>query len=181
MESAETNYAICLLKPDLDSGVKGVVRFTQPEGGKTRVQAEITGLKPGTHGFHVHQFGKNALFNLSFSSYAVFVRNAGNLIEGCKTAGPHFNPFKKTHGGPDDEERHVGDMGNVVAGEDGVAKIDYEDALIQLSGPHSIAGRSVVVHADPDDLGRGGHDDSKTTGHAGARVACGEIGISGPF
>ena len=58
MESKSANYAICLLKPDLDSGVKGVVRFTQVEGEKTRVQAEVTGLKPGTHGFHVHEFGK---------------------------------------------------------------------------------------------------------------------------
>ena len=149
------------MKPDNNSGVKGVVKFVQPSGGKTRVVAEITGLPEGDHGFHVHQFG--------------------NLIEGCKTAGPHFNPHGKDHGGPNDEERHVGDMGNVTAGSDGVAKIDYEDALISLSGENSIIGRAVVVHADPDDLGKGGHDDSKTTGHAGARLACGEIGLSGPF
>lgn len=33
------------------------------------------------------------------------------------------------------------------------------------------------VHADPDDLGKGGFEDSKTTGHAGGRLACGVIGI----
>ena len=32
-----------------------------------------------------------------------------------------------------------------------------------------------MVHADPDDLGKGGHELSLTTGNAGARVACGEI------
>lgn len=36
----------------------------------------------------------------------------------------------------------------------------------------------MVIHADEDDLGKGTHDDSKTTGHAGARLACGVVGIS---
>ena len=87
------------------------------------------------------------------------------------TAGPHFNPFNRTHGGMSDAERHVGDMGNVTS-KGGEAVYDEVDklGLIQLSGSTSIVGRSVVVHADPDDLGRGGKDDSKTTGHAGARV-----------
>ncbi len=50
--------------------------------------------------------------------------------------------------------------------------------MIKLTGDHSIIGRSVVVHVDPDDFGRGGHSDSKTTGHAGPRVGCGIIGIA---
>ena len=50
-----------------------------------------------------------------------------------------------------------------------------------LYGEHSIIGRSMVCHADPDDLGKGGHELSLTTGNAGARVACGVIGLSGPF
>ena len=158
---ASSSYALCIMRPDGGSGVKGVVKFIQPAGGKTRVLAEITGLSPGEHGFHVHQYG--------------------NLIKGCITAGPHFNPHGKDHGGPDSEERHIGDMGNVVAGEDGVAKIDYEDAQIELTGEYSIIGRAVVCHADPDDLGKGGFDDSLKTGHAGARLACGTIGLSGPF
>ena len=45
-----------------------------------------------------------------------------------------------------------------------------ELGLIQLSGATSIIGRAIVVHADEDDLGKGGKEDSKTTGHAGARV-----------
>ena len=106
---------------------------------------------------------------------------AGNLIEGCKTAGPHFNPAGVVHGGPDTEVRHVGDMGNITAGDDGVAHYDYEDRLIQLSGAESVIGRSVVCHAKVDDLGMGGDEESTKTGNAGARVACGVIGISGPF
>ena len=108
----------------------------------------------------------------------------GNLTEGCKTAGPHFNPNGKTHGGPGKETRHVGDMGNIVAGEDGVGKYDAEDDEAALSGANSIIGRSCVCHAGVDDLGEGVGEkeaESKKTGNAGARLACGTIGISGPF
>ena len=108
----------------------------------------------------------------------------GNLIEGCKTAGPHFNPFGKTHGGPGKEERHVGDLGNIEAGEDGTAKYDREDEQVALEGIASVIGRSCVVHAGVDDLGEGVGEkeaESKKTGNAGARVACGTIGLSAAF
>merc|ERR1711911_143674 len=74
--------------------------------------------------------------------------------------------------------RHVGDLGNITATDSGVATVDINDSLIQLSGENSIIGRTVVVHADPDDLGKGGVPLSLTTGNAGARVACGVIGIA---
>ncbi|RXH76124.1 hypothetical protein DVH24_019012 [Malus domestica] len=85
--------------------------------------------------------------------------------------------FPTEHGAPSDKERHAGDLGNIVAGPDGVAEVSLQDWQIPLSGPNSILGRAVVVHADPDDLGKGGHELSKTTGNAGARVGCGIIGL----
>ena len=143
---SQTLHAICLIDSKDNTGVSGVVRFTQ-NGDKTTITATVKGLKKGKHGIHVHQYG--------------------DLTEGCKTAGPHFNPAGRTHGGPADEERHVGDLGNIES--DGVNDSTFElvDHLVSLSGPNSVVGRSVVVHADEDDLGRGGFDDSKTTGHAG--------------
>ncbi|CAI5958810.1 unnamed protein product [Closterium sp. NIES-64] len=133
-------------------GVNGTVTFEQLESGSTVVNGKITGLKPGLHGFHVHALG--------------------DTTNGCMSTGPHFNPANKTHGAPEDEERHAGDLGNVVADEAGVAEFTITDSQIPLSGPNSIIGRAVVVHADIDDLGKGGHELSKTTGNAGGRLAC---------
>ncbi|XP_046635759.1 superoxide dismutase [Cu-Zn]-like [Daphnia pulicaria] len=145
--------AVCVL---LGETVKGVLHFDQ-QGDVVNVKGEVTGLTPGDHGFHVHEFG--------------------DYTNGCMSAGPHFNPTAVEHGGPTDEVRHVGDLGNVVANESGVATVDIKDCLLSLSGVNGIIGRTVVVHADPDDFGKGGHELSKVTGNAGARVACGIIGI----
>ena len=79
------------------------------------------------------------------------------MIEGCKTASPHYNPFNKDHAGPNDKIRHVGDYGNIVmvAGATEATLIFTSD-LIKLKGKTSVIGRSFVLHADEDDLGRGG-------------------------
>ena len=100
------------------------------------------------------------------------------MTEGCKTAGPHFNPFGKTHGGPGKQIRHEGDLGNVIANEEGVACNVIEDECVMIYGKHTVCGRSFVVHAKNDDLGEGGDEESLKTGNAGGRQACGVIGIS---
>jgi len=149
--------AVAVLKGD--STVAGVVRFEQ-QGSKVLVTGTVKGLTPGKHGIHVHEFGDST--------------------DGCTSAGAHFNPHGKEHGAPQDANRHVGDLGNLEADASGVAQVKIEDSLISLTGDLSIIGRSLVVHADPDDLGKGGHELSKTTGNAGARAACGVIGRAKP-
>lgn len=88
------------------------------------------------------------------------------------------NPHNKTHGAPSDSERHVGDLGNFKTDAQGNAEGTVSDKFIKLIGPESVLGRTVVVHAGTDDLGKGENEESKKTGNAGARPACGVIGIS---
>lgn len=150
--------AVCVLKSK-DDTVNGTLIFTQAEGDKpTKVEGEVTGLTPGLHGFHIHEFG--------------------DTTNGCVSAGPHFNPAGKTHGGPEDAIRHAGDLGNIKAGDDGIAKVTITDVQIPLIGASSVIGRSLVVHEKADDLGKGGDEESKKTGNAGGRIACGIIGIT---
>ena len=65
---------------------------------------------------------------------------AGNLTDGCASAGPHFNPVNQTHGAPTDDVRHVGDLGNIESDESGYAYFTQWDHLIALDGPNNIVG-----------------------------------------
>ncbi|MCY5962206.1 superoxide dismutase family protein, partial [Salmonella enterica subsp. enterica serovar 1,4,[5],12:i:-] len=119
--------------------VSGTVYFDQDAPtSEVKVTGEVKGLTQGLHGFHIHEFGDNT--------------------NGCTSAGPHFNPENKEHGGPTDAVRHAGYLGNITAESNGVAKVNISDKMISLCGPMSIIGRTIVVHADPDDLGKGGHE-----------------------
>ena len=102
----------------------------------------------------------------------------GDFTEGFISAGGIFNPFGRNHGAPDDEERMVGDLGNIDADADGVANVNVEDRQVKLIGPHSIIGRCLLVKSSEDDLGRGGHEYSLSTGNSGSRIAGGVVGIA---
>lgn len=144
--------AVCILHPTEGSETSGIVKFTQtPEG--IKIVAEVKELTPGKHGFHIHEFGDCS------------------RLDG-KSAGGHFNPDDKKHGAPDGSERHVGDLGNLIANEDGKAHYEWTDNYISFTGLNSIMGRAIIVHAGEDDL------TSQPTGNAGARLACGVIGLA---
>ncbi|XP_077253187.1 copper/zinc superoxide dismutase 2 [Tasmannia lanceolata] len=153
---AEAKKAVAVLKGN--SQVEGVVTLLQEDGGPTTVKVRVTGLTPGLHGFHLHEYG--------------------DTTNGCISTGPHFNPKKLTHGAPEDEVRHAGDLGNIVANSDGIAEATIVDIQIPLSGPNGVIGRAFVVHELEDDLGKGGHELSLSTGNAGGRLACGVVGLT---
>jgi superoxide dismutase, Cu-Zn family len=144
--------AVAVLQPTKGNSVRGTVTYEAVENG-VRVVADVSGLTPGKHGFHIHEFGDCS-------------------ADDGSSAGGHFNPGGEKHGAPTAEMRHAGDMGNIEADKDGHAKLDYVDRTMSLSGDHSILGHAVIVHEKEDDL------KTQPTGNAGARVACGVIGIA---
>jgi Cu-Zn family superoxide dismutase len=150
--STDLLSAVCILHPTEGNEVSGIVTFTKTDGG-IKIVANLEGLTPGKHGFHIHEFGDCS------------------RLDG-KSAGGHFNPDDNKHGSPNSEERHVGDLGNLLADEKGKAYYEMIDSYISFSGPHSIIGRAIIVHAGEDDL------TSQPTGAAGARLACGVIGLA---
>jgi superoxide dismutase, Cu-Zn family len=144
--------ALAILQPTAGNKVAGVVTFTKvPDG--IKVVADVAGLTPGPHGFHVHQYGDCTTPN-------------------GDSAGGHFNPEGMAHGGPTSQERHVGDLGNIIADKEGKAHLEWTDKLLSFEGRDSIIGRGLIVHGMADDLV------SQPVGNAGPRVACGVIGIS---
>lgn len=82
--------------------------------------------------------------DFDFSTY-FRIPNGKFLSPGCTSAGPHFNPDNRTHGAPDDEERHAGDLGNICADPEGVAEFEIRDKILSLCGPMSVIGRSLVA------------------------------------
>lgn len=141
--------ATAVLNPTEGNEVSGRVAFARTDKG-ILVIAEVHGLTPGKHGFHIHEYGDCSAPDAS-------------------SAGGHYNPTKQPHGSPEDENHHVGDLGNLVADENGDAYYEQYNTILTLDGDESIIGKSVIVHADADDLV------SQPTGNAGGRVACGVI------
>lgn len=152
--TASVEHAVAVLVPIGGSGVQGVIHFDR-HGKELLITGKISGLKPGKHGFHVHEFG--------------------DLTDTHKgeSAGGHFNPQGAPHGRPSDPKRHVGDFGNLEANPQGVAVVHLTDTVATLDGPHAILGRALVVHAGEDKF-------TQPVGDAGARVAFGIIGVAAP-
>ena len=142
---------ISVLVAGNNSGVSGTVTFTEVKGG-VHVVAHVEGLTPGKHGFHIHEKGDLSKADLT-------------------STGGHYNPQGHDHAGPMSKMRHVGDLGNLEADANGVAKLDAVFKGVFMRGKNSIIGRGLIIHAGEDDL------TSQPTGAAGSRVAGGVIGL----
>ena len=131
----------------------GTATLSEQKGG-VKVKLDVSGLPPGQHGFHIHETG--ACTPPDF-----------------KSAGGHFNPFKKHHGQENPAGKHAGDFPNLEVKEDGTAQATVIATGATLKkGPASLlkaGGTAIVIHADPDDY------KSDPAGNAGNRVACGVI------
>ena len=129
--------------------IKGEVLVSDYRQG-VKIKAHFTKLPPGKHGFHIHR--------------------AGDLRgEGCMGLCEHYDIGHHTHGGPSNKERHTGDLGNIEVHQN-------KEYYIKGITVKDLWGRSIIVHEDEDDLGKGGFEDSKTTGHSGKRMGCAIFG-----
>jgi Cu-Zn family superoxide dismutase len=145
--------AVAKMESRSDSNVKGTILITQDHEHHVTLQIDLTGFPPNsTHAFHIHA-------------------NGDCSDPGAASAGPHFNPAGARHGGPDHEDRHAGDMGNLESDEKGEVHTQRTNMLVTLEEnvPHSAIGKSIIIHADVDDF------HTQPTGNAGARIACGVI------
>lgn len=136
--------------PTAGNQAAGVANFAVV-GDKVRIMVEVSGLTPGAHGIHVHEKGDCS------------------APDGT-SAGGHFNPGAKAHGHPDTGEHHAGDLPQLIADANGVARYTaYSSALSIGSGDGNIVGRAIVIHANADDF------KTQPAGNSGPRVACGVI------
>ena len=136
------------------SQIEGEVLVSNYRSG-VKLRAYFTKLPSGKHGFHIHK--------------------AGDLRgNGCSGLCEHYDIGKNMHGGPPDHntQRHTGDLGNIEI-KDGKCEREY---YIKGISVEDLWGRSIIVHADEDDLGQGPFEDSKITGHSGARIGCAIFG-----
>lgn len=150
---ASVKQAVAVLHPTAGNKCHGKVIFTQ-DGEKVKVVADIEGLNPGQkHAFHIHQYGDCS------------------APDGT-SAGGHYNPENHPHGLPGSAQRHAGDLGNLEADNGGKAHLEITLDNISVAGTKNpIVGRGVIVHAKVDDGGQ-------PVGNAGARIACGVIGVA---
>ncbi len=138
-----------LISPTMKTLSAKVLLTEVPEG--LKISADVTGLSPGSvHGFHVHENGK-----CEAPDY--------------ESAGDHFNPAENKHGGPASGMKHMGDLGNLVANEKGIAKAEVIVKSKDKNLLGQYIGKSVIIHAKADDL------TTQPAGDSGDRIACGII------
>ena len=143
--------SMATLQPSGGQTAKGTVHLTDAGDGNVDVQIDLTGVPPGTHGFHIHEKG-----------------DCGN---NGANAGGHFNPTSMVHGAPDAVSHHAGDFGNVTADANGEVHTRFTTHSVSLKSgeANNPIGKAVVLHEKADDLA------TQPSGNAGARIACGVL------
>lgn len=127
----------------------GTLQLEAKSGGGVEVEVDVSGLTPGSHAMHFHEFGR-----CDGPDY--------------KSAGGHYNPAAVPHG------QHAGDMMNVDVSADGTGKFEITNGKVNIKAGSLPAlmdsdGTALIIHAGADDY------TSQPSGAAGPRVACAVI------
>ena len=151
LDTGLVHYSNLTLLASFHHTPRSIRRALQLVEDGVKVTADLTGLTPGRHGFHIHEKGDCS---------------SG---DGMSTGG-HFNPTAQAHGAHGVGSHHTGDLPSLKADANGVAKLAFESTTISVeSGATNIIGKGLIVHRDPDDY------KTQPTGNAGPRLACAVI------
>ena len=147
--------AIATMNSASGSTASGTASFTQTGDNMVRMSIEMTGLTPGDHALHLHEYGDCS-------------------APDATSAGGHWNPGGMSHGKRGEGEFHAGDVINLTADAEGNVSWSEEIEGWTIGGDNStnILGKGIIVHAEIDDF------TTQPTGAAGGRVACGVIAES---
>ncbi|KAK9765683.1 copper chaperone [Basidiobolus ranarum] len=158
-DGSHLGAAVCIFEEhnmnskNQDYHPKGLARFVQVSEEHCLIDITVNNLPPGEHGVHIHEYG--------------------DVSEGPKSTGDHFNPTNETHG--DHEKGHVGDLGNITVDENGWGDMIIESTRVKV---WDIIGRSVVISNGKDDFGKGTNQQSAIDGNSGLGLICGIIARS---
>lgn len=146
--------AVAIMRPTAESKAMGIIKLEAADDGGVKVSAEVEGLPPGKHAFHVHLWGDCT-------------------GDDGKSAGTHFN-FTGSSLDQDHVDHITGDLGELDADADGKASLEVTVKNASLTGQYSILGRSIIIHE------KGNDHTQPPIGAAGGRLACGVIGVAAP-
>jgi Cu-Zn family superoxide dismutase len=152
-----SDEAVSVALVDVDGSIVGTGTVAT-SGDQVLIRISGSGLEPGEHGIHIHEIGRcDAAGDEPFAS-----------------AGDHYNPSGASHGGPQDDEAHAGDLGNVLVDNAGSYRFSIATDRVSLNSNAGATlrdanGSALLIHAAADDL------QTDPTGNSGGRVACGVI------
>ena len=151
----ETTEAVADIQAKSGSQVTGQATFTKQGDGRITVHVSIQNAPPGTHAAHIHELG-----------------DCGS--EDGKSAGGHWNPMGVAHGLWGQPPFHLGDLGNIVVGENGNGNLTLTSPnagfwSMDTGAANDVIGKAIIIHSDADDFM------TQPTGNAGGRIGCGVI------
>ncbi len=156
-QAAEVQATITLIDANGLGAPIGTVTVTDGQDGAV-IKADLVGLPPGEHGFHVHENGDCAP-----------AANAEGAMTAGLAAGGHFDPADtERHEGPHGQG-HLGDIPFIFVASDGTAM--GASKAPRLTDVAQLKGKALVIHAGGDNYS----DEPKPLGGGGPRIACGVL------
>lgn len=153
--------------------VLGYVHFYEVDNEQVRLDVQVQQLKPGWHGFHIHEKRDCQINSDSDPSDNDPFLNAGG----------HLGSGEHVH-----HSNHQGDLPPLLVNEDGSAQMSVILDKFHIHELLSDSGAAVIIHDQPDNFAHipdryqsvdsdqpGPDQKTLATGDSGERIACGEI------